>query len=91
MAKIYDFYADSGHGWLKVPRAEVEQLGILNKISHFSYQRGEYVYLEEDCDASAFVMALNAKGIKFASRGHHTNRQSKIRSYQQFRSTATVA
>ena len=52
--------ADDGHAWLKVPRAEVEPLGI--KISHYSYLDEAYVYLEEDMDAEAFLLRLIPDG-----------------------------
>ena len=29
-------------------------MDILDKISSFSYQKGDWVYLEEDCDATIF-------------------------------------
>ena len=77
-------YADPGHAWAKVTRKLVESLNI--KISSYSYQRGAYVYLEEDCDLSAFIEAYK-KPISFIDR--HTNKQSKIRNYQSYRS-ATI-
>ena len=45
----YKFIADPGHGWLRVPKAEVVGLDVY--VSAFSYQDDEYVYLEEDYDA----------------------------------------
>ncbi|MDR2893665.1 MAG: hypothetical protein LBV80_11420 [Deltaproteobacteria bacterium] len=53
----FTMFSDPGHGWLAVPRKELVSLGILNKISSFSYQKGDWVFLEEDCDFSAFVTA----------------------------------
>ena len=53
----FTFFSDPGHGWLAVPRKELERLGILRQISRCSYQKGEYVFLEEDCDFSVFVTA----------------------------------
>ena len=54
---------DPGHGWLSVKRQLIEELGISDQISSYSYQRGERVYLEEDCDASLFVEAARAAGM----------------------------
>jgi len=51
----YTFYEDPGHGWLSVKRQELVDLNILNQISSYSYQRGNTVYLEEDCDAPVFL------------------------------------
>ena len=51
----YIFHIDPGHGWLEVLRSELKELGILNQISRYSYQRDDKVFLEEDCDAAVFV------------------------------------
>lgn len=56
--KRYVFFSDPGHGWLQVTRADLKELDIEDKISSCSYQKGEYVYLEEDCDAGVFFQAL---------------------------------
>ncbi len=82
--KIYLSHSDAGHGWLAVKRQELVELGIIDKISHFSYQRGKTVYLEEDCDCSLFINALEAKGIKFERRGGAWRDVSPIRSYESF-------
>ena len=57
----YRFITDPGHGWLEVPRAELDSLGIAHKISPYSYQKGELAYLEEDCDFSHFAAAKAAR------------------------------
>lgn len=54
---VYKFYEDPGHGWLEVTRAELEQLGLLDKISGYSYQDRMFVYLEEDSDMIKFAKA----------------------------------
>lgn len=49
------FWEDPGHGWLQVPRpliAALKKEGM--EISGYSYADSNYMYLEEDCDASAF-------------------------------------
>ena len=56
--KVYVFYNDSGHGWLAVKRNELVLLGIEKNISHYSYQKGKTVYLEEDRDAGIFITAF---------------------------------
>lgn len=83
MAK-YNFYSDPGHGWVRVRRTEVETLGIANKITRYSYQRGLYVYLEEDCDLATFVQAKNARGEHVEYLPSHANKSSKVRSYERF-------
>jgi len=54
MKCIFSFYTDAGHGWLWVPKYPRAELGIAEKITSFSYQRGDYAYLEEDVDLSPF-------------------------------------
>jgi len=86
----YDFYIDPGHGWMKVKREELKELGVENKITGYSYERGEFVYLEEDRDASIFIDALERKsGENFEEnkhlRQHISDKNSKIRDYSSYR------
>ena len=80
----FRYYTDPGHGWVKVPRSLLEVLDIEGKISRYSYARGESVYLEEDCDYGILVKALENRGTKHSLARNHTNRSSKIRSYNSF-------
>ena len=80
----YDFISDPGHGWLKVPRSEVNSLGIGPKVSSFSYEQGDYVYLEEDCDASLFVEAKKAKNEACEFNFIDIDRMSPIRRMNRF-------
>jgi hypothetical protein len=86
----YDAYGDPGHAWMKVQRSELQSLGIADKITGYSHQRGDMVFLEEDADLSTFAKALEAKyGRSFEElvniRDHHTDKQSKIRGYEPYR------
>jgi hypothetical protein len=84
--RIYTFYADPGHAWLKVPLAELDELEIAGDITQFSYVRGSYVYLEEDCDVTTFVQAYERKhGRRPVMQGKHGNRSSRIRTYDRYR------
>lgn len=56
------FHTDPGHGWLEVDRADLVALNIAHLISPYSYQKGRRAYLEEDCDAHAFMYAAKAAG-----------------------------
>lgn len=56
------FFSDASHGWGRVLRSTIEELGIADKISEFSYQDRDYVYLEEDCDLPRFIAALHSAG-----------------------------
>lgn len=80
----FNFYSDPQHGWLKVPRTILSKLNIQDKISSYSYQRNDFVYLEEDCDCDEFFKAVEAKGIVIKTKKFYSNKQSKIRSYESF-------
>ncbi len=54
----YTFHADAGHGWLEVPRSDIQALDIDGLISVSSHQKGNRVFLEEDRDALLFHHAL---------------------------------
>jgi hypothetical protein len=54
---LYTFWTDPGHGWLEVPLQELDELGITDTISHYSFMDQTCAYLEEDCDAPRFAQA----------------------------------
>lgn len=83
--KIYNAYSDPGHAWVKVSRSELVKLGIDKDITPYSYQRKDKVYLEEDCDLSTFVKAMENKGIQVKFREFVARtKSSKIRSYNNY-------
>jgi hypothetical protein len=83
--ETFDVYADPGHAWVKVPKATLKALGIAGKITPYSYQRGEFAYLEEDQDAVAFADAMwQQRRIIVKYREHIANKDSKIRNYDQY-------
>ena len=85
MYKLH-FYEDPGHGWLKVPKALLRVLSIEDQVSAYSYQRGDFAYLEEDCDYSLFDQAMKDTGREFSLVTHCSReRSSKIRSYESYR------
>lgn len=57
------FINDPGHGWLRVPLADIAALGIEAQITPYSFIEGQYAYLEEDCDAPRYLEALTAQGL----------------------------
>jgi len=81
----FDIYSDPGHGWCKVSRKFLTKLGIAGKISSYSYQRNDMVYLEEDCDLGLLIKALRDNGVAVEFREHTTNKYSKIRGYDYYR------
>jgi hypothetical protein len=86
----YTFFADPGHGWLRVKRSELAELGLLNSITPYSYENGKYVYLEEDCDASLFLTTLCTlhniplNEMRPFINERHSNTLSTIRKYKSY-------
>jgi hypothetical protein len=78
-------YEDPGHAWGAVKRKVLIELGVLDKISTYSYQKGDTVYLEEDCDLGVLIGALKAKGSTIVFKEKHTNNRSPIRGYETFK------
>ena len=86
--QTFPFFSDPGHGWIRVKKTLLKELGVDNRITRYSYQKGEYAYLEEDCDASIFCSAwekVNGQKIKF--EGHTCNGRSAIRMYETYCNT----
>jgi hypothetical protein len=72
--------ADPSHAWLKVP---LNQLGD-RKYSNFSYKDEEFAYLEEDCDATLFLMS-NKVTMQDAEQipEEYTDGSSEVRRYRR--------
>jgi hypothetical protein len=53
----YTWHIDPGHAWLEAPVDEVRRFERTEQVqlSDYSYRRLDSVYLEEDCDATAFL------------------------------------
>jgi len=77
-------YNDPGHGWGKVKRQVLSNLGLVDKVSAYSYQYKDNVYLEEDCDLPLLVQTLFALDVRVKFVEKSTNKQSKIRSYESY-------
>lgn len=88
----YYWFHDPGHSWLQVPIRYLSVLGIVDKISKYSYCKGGYAYLEEDCDANVFLSALHSRGIvedldqmlMFGIIHEYSNETSPIKGYTRF-------
>lgn len=82
---IFTIYSDAGHAWVKVKKQFLSKLGIDKEISHYSYQRGDYAYLEEDSDLGTLFKALDRNGISYSFNEKVAyERPSKIRSYERY-------
>jgi hypothetical protein len=86
--KTYIWAVDAGHEWLAVKKQELEDLGIANDISTYSYQKGGTAYLEGDCDAARFIDAYKARhGVEPKTKqGKHWDRQP-CRSFDMYEPT----
>jgi hypothetical protein len=69
------FHSDPGHGWLEVPKALLKELEINDKISSYSYMDCTNAYLEEDCDMTLFIEALD-KSEKYFLEYHERYQDS---------------
>ena len=78
------FCTDPGHGWALVTVDLVEELGISDQISEYSYRKGEVVALEEDCDYGLLVDALNSRQIPFTVVEVHAKDHTHIRQWNRF-------
>ena len=78
------FYSDPSHGWAEIPISLINDLGIGQKISHYSYKNGNFAYLEEDCDLSLFMQTAEKAGYQINFKEHNTNHDSIVRTYQRY-------
>lgn len=82
---VYTYYQNPDHGWVRVPLAELRDLGF--QPSTYSYVDGPWAYLEEDCDAPAWIKARAAAGCPVARetlREVHQNGESHIRDMARY-------
>lgn len=79
-----NYFTDPGHGWIEAPIQLLKQLGIVNKITSYSYRKGNTAFLEEDCDSVPSFDGANQTRRKYDIIEHHTNNDSKIRDYHSY-------
>lgn len=82
--RSFEYFIDPGHGWVKVSKQLLVDLGIASAITPYSYERGDFAYLEEDCDMGALYTALRARGIEPKLRHRYADQRSKIRGYASY-------
>lgn len=52
----FKFHYDAAHAWLKVHKMDLLDVDMVpQNFSAYSYTDGEWLYLEEDCDAGKFL------------------------------------
>lgn len=79
-----NYYQDPGHGWAKISIKKLQELGIADKISHYSYMREDQAYLEEDCDMGLLFKTCDNLGITIKLREFNSDKLSKIRNYDSY-------
>jgi hypothetical protein len=77
-------YSDPVHAWAKVKKQVLVNLGIADKITRYSYQYKDNVYLEEDNDLYVLHQALDAQDVRLKYVERHTDKPSRIRSYDRY-------
>lgn len=80
----FDHYADPMHGWVRVNKKVLREFWgpyWRKYFSPYSYERGDWAYLEEDQDAHVLMTGLKDADVEVHFREHHTNNNSRIRSY----------
>lgn len=86
------FYTDPAHGWLEVNRADLDALDIAHKVSRYSYERADRVYLEEDCDAALYFEAAKAKGwVLHMTEKNEPRNDSPVRNFERYQPRVTPA
>lgn len=91
MTTTYTFHQDPGHGWLEVSMDELRSLGLADGITQYSYRQGDTAYLEEDCDAGAFLKTKKELGQEFRIVERQTNHDHWIRNLANFPRPAVPA
>ena len=76
----FTFHTDPGHAWLEVSVAELTRVGLApSDFSAYSFEGNGNVYLEEDCDATTFVMTYEKRVGTFECITQHLSYDHWIR------------
>ena len=82
----FTLLTDPSHAWVKVKKSYLVDLigdDWRKYFTSFSYERKDFVYLEEQKDTVTFMKECRKKDIhpEFVCAEHKTDRPSKIRGY----------
>ena len=78
----YTVWTDPSHAWIEVPKREVKELGLLDRISTFSFEKGDNLYLEEDVDGAMFLDRINEDIFELDERYEDESRVRKYKPYK---------
>ena len=85
---ILTYFQDPGHGWLRIKRQEAQRIlgESFSQITPHSYQKGDWIYLEEDQDAHLLIQAIKDQKLEliYTIREQHCNNESTIRHFDSF-------
>lgn len=84
------YHTDPGRGWVAVPRDVIDQLGVADKVSAYSYESNGMVYLEEDCDAGPVLRLLEERGANVRIAERHTDADHWIRRLPAYRAQVSA-
>lgn len=79
---VLTLHEDPGHSWLEVSKKQMEGFGVIP--SSCSYERGNSIFLEEDCDAPLFIGALIERKMQFGIRRTVYNNMCFIRELKHY-------
>ena len=80
----YRIYEDGGHAWIRVRLIELIALSLEYDITPFSYIKGQYAYLEEDCDLTKFFNTYNATTGREPKHTTIYSERCRIRNYARY-------
>ena len=81
----FKVWHDPGHAWIKCSKKRLVRFfgeHWRKEFTPYSFEKGDYVYLEEDDDASTLIKRLKENGITPVWDSHYNQtKYSKIRNY----------
>lgn len=59
--KDYDFFSTASHGYLVIPKDDKNYFIASKIVTEYGYNGDYAIYLEEDCEASNFLKAIESE------------------------------
>lgn len=84
--KTFSFiwHVDVRHEYLEVPKNIIEETGLTKEISHYSFVKGDVVFLEGDVDAAKLIDTLNDQGHLLEFEENVIQGESVINRYDRY-------